>query len=67
MTKIEIPLTVETPLHAIDGARYAIRDQWFGDASNPIVTIETRVLRWLCADAETLNTLVARTHYEANR
>jgi hypothetical protein len=57
---MNIPQTVETPLHTIDALRAAMKTHAFeGMGQAMFVSVDCRVLAWLCRDAETLNHLVS--------
>jgi hypothetical protein len=59
-----VPQVCDTPLHTIDALRDSMRAHAHGDGAR-FVSVDTRVLAWLCNDAETLNKLISAVHHEA--
>lgn len=55
-----VPMTCETPLHAIDVLRH-VADSELDDRRS--VYVDVRSLRWLLRDAQTLNELIQRVHH----
>jgi len=60
-----VPQTCETPLVTIAALRAAIAKggDKTGIAGNTFVSVDSRVLAWLCNDAEALNHLITRVHF----
>lgn len=56
----ELPESVNTPLHTIEILRGEMERHFTeGKGGARFVNVDTRVLAWLCDDAEMLNKLVA--------